>query len=286
MRYRIRYSKQGLMKYIGHLDMMRSFQKLLRRTGIDVTFSEGYSPHMVMSYAFPLGVGMTSDSEYVDVDLNRPYPSVELVRRLNGASPEGIHILDAREVPVGKGSKGMTLVARADYTLNFREGHEFPEGWKENFSRFIAQPEIMAVKKGKKTVKEINIAPLIYQAVVDPEPFTVKGIADDADAAEDDSAASGSHENEAGDSLDIVRSGDIFLALSAGSAANIRPELVMETFAKQYGCEDPEHPDPFRFRINRDEVFADTVAGDAEEAKTAAGGHNFVPLIGLGKIIS
>ena len=90
MRYRIRYSKQGLMKYIGHLDMMRSFQKILRRTGIDVTFSEGYSPHMVMSYAFPLGVGMTSDSEYVDVDLNRPYPSVELVRRLNGASPEGI----------------------------------------------------------------------------------------------------------------------------------------------------------------------------------------------------
>ena len=63
MRVRIKYSKQGLFKFIGHLDMMRCFQKLLRRAGVDVTFSEGYSPHMVMSYAFPLGVGMTSDPE-------------------------------------------------------------------------------------------------------------------------------------------------------------------------------------------------------------------------------
>ncbi|HCE73236.1 MAG TPA: Fe-S oxidoreductase, partial [Lachnospiraceae bacterium] len=117
MRVRIQYSKQGLLKFIGHLDMMRCFQKLLRRAGVDVTFSEGYSPHMVMSYAFPLGVGMTSDSEYVDVDLNRAYSSRELVSLLNEAAPEGLHVLDAREVPLGKGNKGMTLVARADYTL-------------------------------------------------------------------------------------------------------------------------------------------------------------------------
>lgn len=257
MRYRIRYCKQGLMKFIGHLDMMRSFQKLLRRTDADVTYSEGYSPHMIMSYAFPLGVGMTSDSEYVDVDLNRPYKSVELVRKLNDESPEGIHFLDAREVPEGKANKGMTLVARADYTLNFRQGHEWPDSWKEDFRRWVRRPEILAVKKGKKTEKEINIAPLIYQAVIDPEEREVRGIADERPAD--------------------IRCGDLFLALSAGTAANIRPELVMDTFAGNCGLE----PDEYRFMINRDEVFADI----AEGAQPGPGSHDFVPLIGLGDLV-
>lgn len=270
MRYRIKYSKQGLMKFIGHLDMMRSFQKLLRRTEIDVTFSEGYSPHMIMSYAFPLGVGMTSDSEYVDVDFNRAYPSVELVKKMNEAAPEGIRFLDAREVPVGKGNKGMTLVARADYTLTFRPGHEWPESWKEDFSTWVKKPEIMALKKGKKTEKEINIAPLIFEAVVDPEPHLVRGIADPEDQGDPCTAAE----------EDIrLRCGDIFLSLSAGSAANIRPELVMDTFARECACQkgyEDKPDDPFRFMINRDEVFADTGEN---------GQHSFVPLIGLGRTI-
>lgn len=269
MRMRIKYSKQGLMKYIGHLDMMRSMQKLLRRTEVDVTFSEGYSPHMIMSYAFPLGVGMTSDSEYVDVDLNKSYRSRDLVRMLNEAAPAGIHFLDAREVPTGKGNKGMTQVARADYTLQFRQGHEWPESWKKDFKRFLSQPEIMAVKKGKKTEKEINLAPLIYQAAVCPEPHTVEGIADFQ------AESSGYLPGETREAFDNVRQGDIFLALSAGMASNIRPELVMETFAKQYGYEAEE----FLFHINRDEVFADPFSGDE------SGKHNFVPLIGMGKTV-
>ena len=55
MRVRVKYSKQGLMRFIGHLDMMRYFQKACRRAGIDVTYTEGLSPHMSMSFALPLG---------------------------------------------------------------------------------------------------------------------------------------------------------------------------------------------------------------------------------------
>lgn len=305
MRVRIKYSKQGLMKYIGHLDMMRSFQKILRRAGIDVTFSEGYSPHMVMSYAFPLGVGMTSDSEYVDVDLNRAYDSVDLIRKLNEEAPQGVHFLDASEIPPGKVNKGMTVVARADYTLSFREGHEWPEGWKKDFEKWIRQPGILAVKKGKKTEKEINIAPLIYKATVDPEEFEVRGIADSPTPAgmnRDHSASSvpagGSgvlpavwdnvHRGDLPAVWDNVRRGDLYLALSAGMADNIRPELVVKTFAEQCGY---PHED-FRFHINRDEVFADTAAEDPRkrDKETENIGrqvrHNFVPLSGMGKHIS
>ena len=136
MRVRVKYSKQGLMKFIGHLDMMRYFQKACRRAKIDVVYTEGLSPHMSMSFALPLGVGMTSDSEYVDVDFVQELPGDEIVDRLNRSVPEGIHFTDARQIPVGKAYKGMTLAARADYTLKMNERDDFwDETWRDRFLR-------------------------------------------------------------------------------------------------------------------------------------------------------
>ncbi len=199
MRFRVKYSKQGLMKFIGHLDMMRYFQKALRRAGIDVTYTEGMSPHMSMSFALPLGVGMTSDSEYVDVDLSTPLPCDEIVERLNRSVPEGIYYLKARQIPIGKAHKGMTVVACADYTLVIRPEYAWDEAWREDFLKWLALPSIMVMKKGKKTEKEIDIRPLIYEAYFDEE--------------------------------------NLVLRLSAGLDRNIRPELVMKAFADSTGRE-------------------------------------------------
>ncbi len=187
------------MKFTGHLDMMRFFQKACRRAGIDVAYTEGMSPHMSMSYALPLGVGMTSDSEYVDVDLATPLSSQKIVDSLNRSAPEGIHFIDARMVPEGRKDKGMSVVARADYTLTFRPGCKWQEGWKEDFSRWLEQPEILVMKKGKKTVREVNIRPLIYEFDLEGEAFR--------------------------------------LGLGAGLDQNIRPELVMQAFAEGTGRE-------------------------------------------------
>lgn len=256
MRVRVKYSKQGLMRFIGHLDMMRYFQKACRRAGIDVVYTEGLSPHMSMSFALPLGVGMTSDSEYVDVDLVNPMTGEEIVERLNRSVPEGIHFTEAREIPVGKAYKGMTLAARADYTLRMKEtqsapisvqpkedsveparvsGNTWDPSWENDFLAWLDSPEIRVMKKGKKTEKEINIRPLIYEAGFDEA--------------------------------------DLILGLSAGLDRNIRPELVMKAFADQTGR-------PYQqslFRINRDEVYAD---------QGKDGAHCFIPLIALGKVIS
>ena len=68
MKTRMRFTKTGSMKFIGHLDCMRFFQKAIRRAKLDVAYSQGYSPHQLMSFASPLGVGITSDGEYLDVD--------------------------------------------------------------------------------------------------------------------------------------------------------------------------------------------------------------------------
>ena len=58
MKIRVKFKKWGCMKFIGHLDMMRYFQKAVRRADIDIRYSEGYSAHQIMSFAAPLGVGI------------------------------------------------------------------------------------------------------------------------------------------------------------------------------------------------------------------------------------
>lgn len=66
---RFRFAKYGAMKYLGHLDLLRYFQKAVRRAEIPVAYSTGFSPHQIMSFAMPLSVGLTSEGEYFDVGL-------------------------------------------------------------------------------------------------------------------------------------------------------------------------------------------------------------------------
>ena len=93
MKVRVKFAKEGAMKFIGHLDIMRYFQKAVKRAGLDAAFSEGYSPHMIMSFASPLGVGITSTGEYFDLELKSASSSEEMVKRLNDAMVEGLRIL-------------------------------------------------------------------------------------------------------------------------------------------------------------------------------------------------
>ena len=81
MKVRIKFAKTGHMKFVGHLDTMRYFQKAVRRAGLPIAFSGGYSPHMIMSFAAPLGVGTTSLGEYFDMELTETVPTKEIENR-------------------------------------------------------------------------------------------------------------------------------------------------------------------------------------------------------------
>jgi radical SAM-linked protein len=200
MKVRVKFSKQGSMKFIGHLDVMRYFQKAIRRAEIPIRFTEGFSPHMVMSFASPLGVGLTSDGEYMDIEVLEAIPSKEAVDRLNRVMVEGMTVLSYRQIPEGKASNAMSLVAYADYTVDFREGKELPGHWQDQLDAFGAQKSILIVKKTKKSEKEVDIKPMIQ-------------------------------------SMGLLEDGKIFLRLSSGSASNLKPELVMEAFASFLGTE-------------------------------------------------
>ena len=98
MKVRIKFAKAGHMKFVGHLDTMRYFQKAIRRAELPVAFSGGYSPHMIMSFAAPLGVGTTSLGEYFDMELTETVPTKEIEDRLNAVMAEGVSICSARQV--------------------------------------------------------------------------------------------------------------------------------------------------------------------------------------------
>lgn len=199
MKVRVKFSKYGIMKFIGHLDVMRYFQKAIRRAGIPIVYTEGLSPHMVMSFASPLGVGLTSDAEYMDIEIKTPVPSAEAVDALNRVGVEGITVTGFYQIPEGKASKAMTLVAAADYTVRFRRGHEPKTDWQSGISHFFAQPSISVLKKTKKSEKEVDIRPMIYEM--------------------------------------SVNAGTVFLKLAAGSVANLKPELVLDAYLKTLGME-------------------------------------------------
>ena len=93
------------MKFIGHLDIMRYFQKAIRRAEIPIAFTSGYSPHMIMSFANPLGVGLTSDGEYFDIELTESIASKEAVRRLNEQMVDGMEIVSFVQICVVKKTK-------------------------------------------------------------------------------------------------------------------------------------------------------------------------------------
>ena len=124
MKVRIKFGKKGYMKFIGHLDIMRYFQKLNRRAGIDIAYSEGFSPHQKISFAAPLGVGLQSIGEYVDMEVNSLINSDEAVKRMNEHCVEGMEIYSFKLLPEDAGN-AMSIVAAADYLITFKNNNLF-----------------------------------------------------------------------------------------------------------------------------------------------------------------
>ena len=168
MKARIKFRKYGVLRFIGHLDVMRYFQKVMRRADIPIAFTGGYSPHMIMSFASPLGIGLESEGEYLDVELPEPVESREAVRRMNEAGVDGIEVVSLRQIAEEKKMTGMTILAAADYLIIpavYAEQKDMrrmlPEDWQLRFRAFTGQDEIRVVKQTKRSEREVNLRPLM-----------------------------------------------------------------------------------------------------------------------------
>lgn len=148
---RIKFSRLGPVRYLGHLDMLRYFQKAIMRSGIDVRYSEGFNPHQILSFAYPLGVSMETTGDYLDMDVNSMNSCEEITQQLNAVMNEGIFVVQTTIVPEGE-KNAMSSVYAADYCLEITETIT-----EEELKNFFALPEIVILKEGKKGTKEQNI---------------------------------------------------------------------------------------------------------------------------------
>ena len=121
IKIRIKFRKYGVMRFIGHLDIMRYFQKAMRRAEIDICYSEGFSPHQIMSFAAPLGVGITSDGEYLDIEVNSTRSSEASIKALNDTMVEGVEVTEYVKLPTMR-KQQCPWLQRRTMTFSLKKG--------------------------------------------------------------------------------------------------------------------------------------------------------------------
>lgn len=160
MKIRAKFTKQEYIKYISHLDLMRVFQRAFRRANIPVKYSEGFNPHPQFSLATALALGVSSDGEYMDVELDTYIEPEEFKQRLNIVLPNGIKILKA--VFSDDKDSIVSLIRWATYIIGFSTKEKAtPEEITSEIDSFLSREELILTKgkkKGKKvTVKQHNV---------------------------------------------------------------------------------------------------------------------------------
>lgn len=211
----VRFSKEERVKYISHLDLMRTLQRALRRAEIPVAFSQGFNPHPRLSFASALAVGMTSEGEYMDILLEQDLVPDEFCNRMNKVLPLGIRMLEAIKVS-NKIPSLMSIVERADYLIKFPECNTdlFSD---DKIEQFLSQDEIVVQLKGKKGMRNVNIRNMIHH---------MEWITDKTDGV-----------------LLKVR-------LSTGSKANLKPNILAEAFLSWTGASLGEREPLYLHRLN------------------------------------
>lgn len=150
---RVKYEKRDEVKYVGHLDTMRTFMRCLKRTNIPVSYSKGFNPRIQISFALPLGVGVTSNSEYFDLNLEDRMNINLFIGELNSTLPDGFKVVEAN-YPEDQKNSLMSLVKEAVYEIKINENFDM-----DAVKNLFNQEKILIEKtsKDKKKTEEVDI---------------------------------------------------------------------------------------------------------------------------------
>lgn len=250
MKVRIKYTKSELLKFIGHLDVMRYFQKAVKRAGLDIAYSQGFSPHQLMSFAAPLALGVTSEGEYFDAEFHSVVSSDEFVRRFNEQMAAGMEVKAARLLP-DDAKNSMSIVAASDYLITIRD--EVTAEVREQFLAYVPhlleQDTIEVLKKTKKNEKIEDIKSGIYKVSVESY-VSARALAGDPVPEEQLQKNNGALlGNQYVD--DMCATDKLYMLLATGSEYNLKPELIVQAICKAIGYEYNR----FDYRIHRLETY-------------------------------
>ena len=157
IRIRVCYSKAGNLRFIGHLDTQRLFERALRRAGLPLRYTQGFSKHMRLNLASALPLGFISSAEMLDFWLDEPLSKEEIREKLQEALPPDIQIIDLDQVDNSFPSLQGSLLA-SDYKITLPEENSCEE-FLQKLEQLLAQPEIPVTRR-KKTV---DYKPLILE---------------------------------------------------------------------------------------------------------------------------
>ena len=155
---RIKFKKDATVRFISHLDMMKAFQRAIRRAGLAAEYSHGYNPQMQMVFGAPLSLGFTSEAEYADLSFAEDYEPASVVEKLNNALPAGLMVLDAGERMIK--TNIMADIRSAGYS--FRIG---PDLQADKMAEIIKNaPKLPVDKTRKGKTKTIDVRKLVFDA--------------------------------------------------------------------------------------------------------------------------
>ncbi len=166
MKMLLAFQKAESLRHLGHLDLLRSMQRALRRSNLPVRYSQGFNPHMLTSFASALSMGVSSAEEIVEVGLAESVEPDAALARMNRVLPEGLRasravmVEDAHPAPMG-------LLKQASYTA-WLQGVE-ASALADTVRAFLAEQEVMALRVSKRGEKLVNIRPMVHALSVEGE---------------------------------------------------------------------------------------------------------------------
>lgn len=155
------FEKSKRLRHVGHLDIMRSMQRALRRSGLPVSYSNGFNPHILLTFASPLSVGAIGKRELMEVTLYEDVTPEAFLAAMNQALPPEMQLSEAK-VLEDKHPALMAMVKAARYDI-LPDDQEAAERWSACLMDYLAQESIMTMRKTKSGMKETDIRPLIHE---------------------------------------------------------------------------------------------------------------------------
>lgn len=154
------FEKGERIRHIGHLDIQRSMQRALRRSGLPVSYSKGFNPHILVTFASALSTGAVGEREIMDVTLDQDVTAEEFVAAMNEALPPEMRLSEAKPMD-DRHPALMAMLYAADYSFRIPD-EEAARKMIDAIPGMMAQENIITLRKSKSGMKEVDMKPLVY----------------------------------------------------------------------------------------------------------------------------
>ncbi len=165
---RLKFNKVGLSIFFSQLDLQRVFARAFRKSKLPVWYSQGFNPHIYMSFTLPLPLGHYSYCESVDFRLVEDMPFSDILRALKDTLPSGIELLEISEVDY-KGED----IRWAEYNITL---YNETENTKNALNIFNAENEVLIEKKSKKKTQTVNLKDFVKSVEIVSEEENIINI--------------------------------------------------------------------------------------------------------------